>query len=724
VTDPAAPTAAAAPASSSPAGAPLEVLRRVFGYDAFRGDQAAIIDQVVGGGDALVLMPTGGGKSLCYQVPAIVRPGTGVVVSPLIALMQDQVDALEAVGVRASFLNSTQDPDQRRAVEQAFVSGELDMLYLAPERLKLDSTKSLLDRGRVSLFAIDEAHCVAQWGHDFRPDYLELSVLHERWPDVPRIALTATATETTHREISRRLELDDAAHFVADFDRPNIQYRIEAKDGPQQQLLRFIRTEHEGDAGIVYCLSRKSVEGTAEFLVKQGIAALPYHAGLDAGTRARNQSRFLREDGIVMVATIAFGMGIDKPDVRFVAHLDLPKSVEGYYQETGRAGRDGLPSTAWLAYGLQDVMQQRRMIDQSEGDAEHRRKLGAHLDAMLALCETVECRRVQLLGYFGQASTPCHNCDTCLNPPQALDGTVPSQKLLSTIVRLKRERNQQFGAGQIIDILLGRTTPRITQNRHEQLSTFGIGTELSEIEWRGVVRQLLAQSVLAVSPDGYGTLLITDAAGEVLSGAKQVRLRREPERAPRVRGARGSSAGGSTRGSRGGSGAADLDSADVPLFETLRQWRAGIAKAQGVPAYVVFGDVTLRGIASSRPGSMGELAGISGVGQKKLDTYGQQVLDVVSGVAPEEAAARAAESGAGTGAAGSGSTGSGSTSASGSTPSFRAETSSRSRPAAARSSRLTPTTSAAPAADSEPFPFDDEPPWDPYDESVPPDDNY
>jgi ATP-dependent DNA helicase RecQ len=722
VTDPAAPTATAAPSSSGPAGAPLEVLQRVFGYDAFRGDQAAIIDQVVGGGDALVLMPTGGGKSLCYQVPAIVRPGTGVVVSPLIALMQDQVDALEAVGVRASFLNSTQDPDQRRAVEQAFVSGELDMLYLAPERLKLDSTKSLLDRGRVSLFAIDEAHCVAQWGHDFRPDYLELSVLHERWPDVPRIALTATATETTHREISRRLELDDAAHFVADFDRPNIQYRIEAKDGPQQQLLRFIRAEHEGDAGIVYCLSRKSVEGTAEFLVKQGIAALPYHAGLDAGTRARNQSRFLREDGIVMVATIAFGMGIDKPDVRFVAHLDLPKSVEGYYQETGRAGRDGLPSTAWLAYGLQDVMQQRRMIDQSEGDAEHRRKLGAHLDAMLALCETVECRRVQLLGYFGQASTPCHNCDTCLDPPQALDGTVPAQKLLSTIVRLKRERNQQFGAGQIIDILLGRTTPRITQNRHEQLSTFGIGTELTEIEWRGVVRQLLAQSVLAVSPDGYGTLLITDAAAEVLSGAKQVRLRREPEKAPRVRGARASSGSGSSRGSRGGSGAADLDAADVPLFETLRQWRAGIAKAQGVPAYVVFGDVTLRGIASSRPGSMGELAGISGVGQKKLDTYGQQVLDVVSGVAPEEAAARAAESGAGTGAAGSGST-SGSPSAPGSTPSFRAETGSRSRPAA-RSPRPTPTTSAAPVADSEPFPFDDEPPWDPYDESVPPDDSY
>ncbi|ROS61020.1 ATP-dependent DNA helicase RecQ [Frigoribacterium sp. PhB160] len=707
-------TAPPAPAAPSPGSTPLEVLHRVFGYDAFRGDQAAIIDQVVGGGDALVLMPTGGGKSLCYQVPAIVRPGTGVVVSPLIALMQDQVDALEAVGVRASFLNSTQDPDQRRAVEQAFVAGELDMLYLAPERLKLDSTKNLLDRGRVSLFAIDEAHCVAQWGHDFRPDYLELSVLHERWPDVPRLALTATATETTHREISRRLELDDAAHFVADFDRPNIQYRIEAKDGPQQQLLRFIRAEHDGDAGIVYCLSRKSVEGTAEFLVKQGIAALPYHAGLDAGTRARNQSRFLREDGIVMVATIAFGMGIDKPDVRFVAHLDLPKSVEGYYQETGRAGRDGLPSTAWLAYGLQDVMQQRRMIDQSEGDAEHRRKLSAHLDAMLALCETVECRRVQLLGYFGQASTPCHNCDTCLNPPQSLDGTVPAQKLLSTIVRLKRERDQQFGAGQIIDILLGKVTPRVTQNRHEQLSTFGIGTELSDTEWRGVVRQLLAQRVLTVSPDGYGTLLITDAAAEVLSGAKPVRLRREPEKAPRARGSRSGSGSGS-RGSRSGSGSADLDAADVPLFETLRAWRAGVAKAQGVPAYVVFGDVTLRGVAAAKPSSMGELAGISGVGQKKLDTYGQQVLDVVAGTSPEEAAASAAERAEAGTTAGPRFVGGGD---GGDAPAA---------PPSARPARSTaPATgrgrSAAPAAEPDPFPLDDEPPYDPYDEAEPPDD--
>ncbi|MHB1170992.1 MAG: RecQ family ATP-dependent DNA helicase, partial [Lacisediminihabitans sp.] len=385
----------------------LDTLHRVFGYDSFRGNQAEIISHVVSGGDALVLMPTGGGKSLCYQIPALVREGTGVVISPLIALMQDQVDALSAVGVRAAFLNSTQDAEQRRSVESAFLAGELDLLYLAPERLRMESTPALLDRGKIALFAIDEAHCVSQWGHDFRPDYLQLSMLHERWPTVPRIALTATATEQTHLEIQKRLQLGEAKHFVASFDRPNIQYRIVPKNSPQQQLLELLRTEHAGDAGIVYCLSRASVEKTAEFLVQNGIPALPYHAGLDTRVRAANQSRFLREDGMTMVATIAFGMGIDKPDVRFVAHLDLPKSVEGYYQETGRGGRDGLPSTAWLAYGLQDVMQQRRMIDQSEGDDAHRRRLGAHLDAMLALCETVECRRMQLLAYFGESSTPC-----------------------------------------------------------------------------------------------------------------------------------------------------------------------------------------------------------------------------------------------------------------------------------------------------------------------------
>jgi len=596
----------------------LEILHRVFGYEAFRGQQAAVVQRVIDGGDALVLMPTGGGKSLCYQIPALVRPGTGVVVSPLIALMQDQVDALSAVGVRAAFLNSTQDAAERRRVEGALLAGELDLVYLAPERLKLESTLSLLDRAPVSLFAIDEAHCVAQWGHDFRPDYLALSVLHERWPTVPRIALTATATDQTRDEIAARLELADAQLFVASFDRPNIQYRIEPKDQPLRQLLQLIRTEHPGDAGIVYCLSRASVEKTAAALVTEGISALPYHAGLDAATRARNQSRFLREDGIVMVATIAFGMGIDKPDVRFVAHLDLPKSVEGYYQETGRAGRDGLPSTAWLAYGLQDVVQQRRMIDENEGDLAHRRKLSAHLDAMLALCETVECRRVQLLGYFGQPSTACGNCDTCLSPPEAWDGTVPAQKLLSTVVRLWRERHQRFGAGHLIDILLGRETDRVRVQSHSELKTFGIGTELGEQEWRGVVRQLLAQGLLGVAADGYGTLVITDASAGVLEGSRVVMLRRETVRAPRA--------------SKFKVGAEMPDEAR-PLFERLREWRSGVAREQGVPAYIVFGDATLRGIALTRPSSLEQLGTISGVGEKKLESYGEGVLGVVAEVA-------------------------------------------------------------------------------------------
>jgi ATP-dependent DNA helicase RecQ len=596
-----------------------EVLHRVFGYDSFRAGQQEIIDHVVAGGDALVLMPTGGGKSLCYQIPALVRKGVGVVISPLIALMQDQVDALTALGVRAGFLNSTQDPIQRRDVESAFLAGEIDLLYLAPERLRTESTLRLLDRGTISLFAVDEAHCVAQWGHDFRPDYLALSVLHERWPAVPRIALTATATRATHTEIASRLNLTQARHFVASFDRPNIQYRIAPKNDPKRQLLDLLRSEHDGDAGIVYCLSRASVEQTADFLVGNGITALPYHAGLDARTRAANQSRFLREDGVIMVATIAFGMGIDKPDVRFVAHLDLPKSVEGYYQETGRAGRDGLPSTAWLAYGLQDVVQQRKMIGTSEGDDAHRRRLGTHLDAMLALCETIECRRAQLLGYFGEPSAACGNCDTCLSPPQTWDGTVAAQKLLSAVYRLKHERNQQFGAGQVIDILLGKTTPKVTQHGHDSLTVFGIGTELRDTEWRGVVRQLLAQGLLAVEGD-YGTLVLTGSSTEVLRKQREVALRREPERPVKPAKARRAAA----------AAPADLPEEAAGVFEQLRAWRGATAKEQGVPAYVIFHDATLRQIAAQSPSTLAELGTISGIGENKLAKYGQQVLDTLT----------------------------------------------------------------------------------------------
>ncbi|MFG3558757.1 DNA helicase RecQ [Micromonospora sp. NPDC047557] len=599
----------------------LPVLRRVFGYDAFRGFQQQVIDHVVAGGDALVLMPTGGGKSLCYQIPALVREGVAVVVSPLIALMQDQVDALTAVGVRAGFLNSTQTLDARRRVEAAFVAGELDLLYLAPEALGVRSTLALLDRGRISLFAIDEAHCVSQWGHDFRPDYLALSMLHERWPQVPRIALTATATSATRTEIASRLGLDDARHFVASFDRPNIQYRIVPKREPRKQLLALLRDEHPGDAGIVYCLSRASVDKTAEFLVANGVAALPYHAGLDAATRAANQQRFLREDGLVMVATIAFGMGIDKPDVRFVAHLDLPKSVEGYYQETGRAGRDGLPSTAWLAYGLQDVVQQRKMIETSDGDLAHRRNLAAHLDAMLALCETVRCRRVQLLEYFGETTpTACGNCDTCLNPPESWDGTVAAQKLLSAVFRLDRERNQRFGAGHCIDILLGKQTDKISQYGHDSLTVFGIGTELSEAEWRGVVRQLLAEGLLAVEGD-YGTLALTEASADVLGRRRTVTMRREPERPA-------SSRSSKPRGAA--TVVAELTPAAASVFERLRAWRAATAKEQGVPAYVIFHDATLRQIASDAPTSLAELSRVSGVGENKLAKYGEQILAVLA----------------------------------------------------------------------------------------------
>lgn len=627
--------------ASGPGSAATDVLRRVFGYDAFRGQQGEIIEHVIGGGDALVLMPTGGGKSLCYQIPALVREGVGVVVSPLIALMQDQVDALRALGVRAGFLNSTQDFEERQVVEASFLAGEIDLLYLAPERLRTESTLRLLDRGTISLFAIDEAHCVAQWGHDFRPDYLALSALHERWPTVPRIALTATATEATHEEIAVRLNLKDARHFVASFDRPNIQYRIAPKNEPKKQLLSLLRSEHPGDAGIVYCLSRGSVEKTAEFLVRSGIDALPYHAGLDPQTRAAHQARFLREDGVVMVATIAFGMGIDKPDVRFVAHLDLPKSVEGYYQETGRAGRDGLPSTAWLAYGYQDVVQQRKMIEGSEGDDAHRRRLGSHLDAMLALCETVECRRVRLLAYFGEKSTPCGNCDTCLTPPDSWDGTVAAQKLLSTVVRLHRERRQKFGVGQIVDILLGKKTAKVIQHDHDTLSVFGIGTELREAEWRGVARQLLAQRLLAVEGD-YGTLVLTDASGEVLGGHRKVPLRRDPEPAKRAAKAEAKSGGGTRRAA-----VVDLPETAVPVFERLRAWRAATAKEQGVPAYVIFHDATLREIATRAPHTLGELGTVTGVGENKLAKHGQSVLDVLAELRADGALSDGPAAGAG-----------------------------------------------------------------------------
>ncbi|HKT55612.1 MAG TPA: DNA helicase RecQ [Microbacterium sp.] len=592
-------------------------LREVFGYDAFRGDQQAIVDHVIAGGDAVVLMPTGGGKSITYQVPALVRPGTGLVVSPLIALMHDQVDALIANGVRAAYLNSTQLPHERQEVERAYLAGELDLVYVAPERLNLAQTKQLLQRGRLSVIAIDEAHCVSQWGHDFRPDYLQLGALADDFPGVPRMALTATATEATHREIAERLNLPDARHFVASFDRPNIQYRIEPKTDPRRQLVSFIRSMPEGATGIVYGLSRKTVEQTAEYLCGQGVDALPYHAGLPADVRAANQSRFLREDGVVMVATIAFGMGIDKPDVRFVAHIDLPKSVEGYYQETGRAGRDGEASIAWMAYGLGDVVQQRRFIDAGEGDRAFKQRQQQHLDAMLALCETVACRRQNLLGYFGEASGACGNCDTCLTPPETWDGLVPAQKLLSTIVRLQRERGQSFGAGHLIDILRGSDTQRMRQQGHDKLATFGIGGDLGEQDWRSVVRQLLARGLL-VSQGEYGVLGLSETSGGVLRGETAVPLRRD------VLGR-----GGGVGRVRKSSVAEQVAEGDRALFEALRAWRGERAREQGVPAYVVFNDATLRALAQLRPAGAADLDGISGIGAKKRESYGDAVLAVI-----------------------------------------------------------------------------------------------
>ncbi|MCK2022904.1 DNA helicase RecQ [Microbacterium sp. kSW2-24] len=600
-----------------------EALHTVFGYDDFRGDQAAIVDQVIAGGDAVVLMPTGGGKSITYQVPALVREGTGLVVSPLIALMHDQVDALRANGVNAAYLNSTQSPQERAEVERSYIAGELDVIYVAPERLSNAQTTALLQRGTLSVIAIDEAHCVSQWGHDFRPDYLALGDLGERFPGVPRMALTATATRATHQEITERLQLGTAQHFVASFDRPNIQYRIVPKVDPRKQLVAFIKSQESaegaatGPAGIVYALSRKSVEQTATYLAAQGLDALPYHAGLPAEVRAANQSRFLREDGVVMVATIAFGMGIDKPDVRFVAHIDLPKSVEGYYQETGRAGRDGEPSVAWMAYGLGDVVQQRRLIDQSPGDRTFKMRMGQHLDAMLALCETVECRRQNLLGYFGQESQPCGNCDTCLEDTETFDGLVPAQKLLSTIVRLKRERNQAFGAGHLIDILRGASTERIRQQGHDKLATYGIGSDLSDQDWRSVVRQLLARSILMAQGE-YGTLAPGEQAAGVLRGETAVPLRKDTiGRATTTR-------------ARKATAADSVDADDRPLFEALRIWRAETARELGRPAYMVFSDATLRALTENRPASLADLDGISGIGAKKRDDYGDAVLSVIA----------------------------------------------------------------------------------------------
>jgi len=594
----------------------LHVLETVFGYPAFRGQQAEIVDVVARGGDALVLMPTGGGKSLCYQIPALLRDGIGVVISPLIALMQDQVDALAEVGVRAAFLNSSQTFDESLQIERRLRSGDLDLLYVAPERLMTPRCLELLEGAKIALFAIDEAHCVSQWGHDFRPEYIRLSVLHERFPQVPRIALTATADHQTREEIIHRLQLDEARMFVSSFDRPNIRYQIVEKLNGRKQLLDFIQSEHAGDAGVVYCLSRKKVEETAAFLNEHGLNALAYHAGMETSVRSRNQARFLREDGIVMVATIAFGMGIDKPDVRFVAHLDLPKSIEGYYQETGRAGRDGQPASAWMAYGLQDVVQQRRMIDESEADETFKRVQSAKLDAMLGLCETLHCRRTRLLDYFGQPSQPCGNCDTCLNPPGAYDATVDVQKLLSTIYRV----DQRYGAMHVLDVLRGIDSDKVRERGHDQLSTFGIGSDRSEAEWRAILRQVIALGLVSVDHEAYGVLKLSDAARPVLKGAESVQLRvyRKPEKARRA----------TSRPK--GFVETDLSAAEQVVFEKLRWWRMETARKHNVPAYVIFHDATMREIAKVQPHSLDDLRGVTGVGEKKLETYGEEIVALIA----------------------------------------------------------------------------------------------
>ena len=594
--------------------AALAVLRETFGHPAFRGPQEEIVDHLVAGGDALVLMPTGGGKSLCYQVPSLMRKGTGVIVSPLIALMQDQVAAMQLAGVRAAFLNSTQDAETARGVEKALRAGELDLLYVAPERLTTPRCLELLASSRIALFAIDEAHCVSQWGHDFRPEYLQLSVLHERFPGVPRIALTATADPQTRTEIAMRLALDEARVFISSFDRPNIRYTIVDKADPRSQLLTFIREEHKGEAGIVYCLSRRKVDETAAWLVSHGVNALPYHAGMETAVRTDHQARFQREEGIVMVATIAFGMGIDKPDVKFVAHLDLPKSIEGYYQETGRAGRDGLAADAWMTYGLADLVQQRRLIDQSEASEEFKRVSGAKLDALLGLCETAGCRRVRLLGYFGEDSLPCGNCDTCLEPPETWDATEAAKKALSAIYRT----GQRFGAVHVVDVLRGKLSDRVTRWDHDKLSVFGIGADMDEVAWRGVFRQLVALGFSAVDHEAHGALVLAGASRAVLKGELSVEMRRVVAR-KKVASA-----------SRAGVAVA-LGGEDADLFERLKAWRGAEARSQSVPAYVVLHDSTLAEIARSRPAGLDALGGIGGIGAKKLERYGQALLGLIAG---------------------------------------------------------------------------------------------
>ncbi len=600
------------PVESAPPRA-HELLHGVFGFSRFRAQQEDIITHLVGGGDALVLMPTGGGKSLCYQIPAMLREGTAVVVSPLIALMQDQVNALLQSGVRAAALNSMLSPGKARDVEDAILAGTLDLLYVAPERLLQPRTLALLEQAKVSLFAIDEAHCVSQWGHDFRPEYLGLAELAARFPHVPRVALTATADAPTRREIRARLALEDSRVFVGGFDRPNIRYQIRAKDNPRQQLLTFLEREHRGDAGIVYCLSRRSVDETAEWLRERGWTALAYHAGMANADRNRHQERFIAEEGVIMVATIAFGMGIDKPNVRFVAHLDLPKSIEAYYQETGRAGRDGLPADAWMVYGLADVIRLRQMLEGSEADEQHKRLERSKLEAMLGYCEVTGCRRQVLLSHFDEVmETPCGNCDTCLQPVDSWDGTEAAQKALSCVYRT----GQRFGVIYLIDVLLGKSNERLRRFRHDTITTFGIGTELDQREWRSVFRQLVARGFLGVDMEGHGGLHLTPSSRGVLRGETTLFLRKDL--APEKR-----------RRSKAERPPPPESEHDASLWEALRAHRLELAKTQGVPPYVIFHDSALLEMTRTLPLSLEALATISGVGQVKLERYGDSFLDVL-----------------------------------------------------------------------------------------------